>query len=145
MHPRQMLEPLELHRARVMKAVGKRWNKMPDVTKQTWIDKAVLERDVATIRQDPLATYVNTMSDANAVETTGTPWGLPDCEYPVAEANVIKAMSAASKRTGPRKVVMRQYSEAWHQEHGFFIDSRMHTYIYALTWRIYTRTWTRLT
>ena len=68
---------------------------MPDVTKQTWIDKAVLERGVATFRQDPLATYINTMSDAKAVETTGTPWGLPDCDYPVAEANVIKTMSAA--------------------------------------------------
>ena len=32
-------------------------------------------------------------------------------------------MSVASKFTGPRKSFMRQFSEAWHQEHGFFIDS----------------------
>ena len=52
-----------------MTAAGKRWNKMPDVTKQTWIDKAVLERDVANFNQDHLATYVNTMSDTKAVDT----------------------------------------------------------------------------
>ena len=63
---------------------------MPDVKQTFWIDSLVLERYVAQIRQCPLATYVKTMSDTKAVETTGTPWGFPDCDYPVAEANVEK-------------------------------------------------------
>ena len=45
---------------------------MPDVTNKTWIDKAVLERYNATLRRDRLATYVNTMSDAKAADTTWT-------------------------------------------------------------------------
>ena len=121
MHPRKLLEPLDVWHQRVMKAVASRWGNNPKSKKQEWIDKAALERNVATVRADPLASYVKAMSEAKDVETTGTPWGLPDCEFPVAEAVLRKAMTSC-QTTGKRKYFLRTYSEAWHKEHGCFIE-----------------------
>ena len=124
---RKLLEPLALFHIRVMKRLAKRWKEMAGDNKKTWKDKAILVRQVTALRPDAMATYVKTMEDAKAVETTGSPWGLPDLDFPVAEAILIKARKdAASKQTGKRKSFMKEHSESWHKEHGCFIDNQFH-------------------